>query len=406
MRKVVFIASAFAVFLNACQQTPGRDSVSASGVSEPATAVVTAQGVEYRITLPRKVDWRKIPDSVGPHAVAFISGQDEHTFVATLQARVIDLPPGPEPGSSSLDDGTNWMAQVTTQSNELILQRASEHKQAYSTGRHELIEFREVEPDSLNYDPLTCGLYELHVRDKNPPSQLGYEYLLSIVYSAICTDIFASTQIGFALSERYPPGITPEWSSLSVLRASLDSRFVAGAGGAAALREKCSAWAVTQPSDAIAACTEAIRLAPEVAHSYRSRGLAYFNSDQYRLAVEDYDRAIRLGPGIAFDYRTRGGAHLGLGQYQLAIEDVDRAIRLKPDQANYYFIRMVSRCRLGQADEAMVDLMRQVELDASAANMMQKILSGSGHYTGQIGGEFGIESQAAATAWIADDCPD
>ncbi len=67
---------------------------------------------------------------------------------------------------------------------------------------------------------------------------------------------------------------------------------------------------------------------------------------------------------------------------------------------------MISRWRLGQADEAMVDLMRQLELDAIAANMMQNILFGSGHYDGQIDGDFGTESQGAATAWIADGCPD
>ena len=368
-------------------------------------AVVIAGGVRYTFTLPANVNWRKIPYKVGEHAVAFAAGQDEHTFVATLQAWVIDLPPVPDPGSSSLEDRTNWMAHVTAQSNKLILQKADKLKQAYSIGRHKLIEFSEVESDFLNYDPLTCGLYELNVRDKNPPSKLGYEYLLLTQYSAICTNIFGSTAVGFAVSERYPPGIAPELS-LNDLLVSLDSRVVAGAGRAAALREKCSAWAVTQHSDAIAACTEAIKLAPEVAHSYRSRGLAYFNSGQYQLAVEDYDQAIRLGPGKAFDYLARGGAHFGLGQYQRAIEDYHEAIRLDPESARPYYLRMFALCRLGQADGAMADLMRTVELDGNAASRIKKLLFKVDYYAGVIDDAFGSESQAAATAWIADGCPD
>ena len=47
-------------------------------------------------------------------------------------------------------------------------------------------------------------------------------------------------------------------------------------------------------------------------------------------AIEDYDEAIRLNPQYADAYNTRGDAYRRDGQYERAIQDYDEAIRLNP----------------------------------------------------------------------------
>ena len=78
----------------------------------------------------------------------------------------------------------------------------------------------------------------------------------------------------------------------------------------------------------------AIRLKPDNAAAYNSRGAIFIKFGQYQMAIEDLNNTIRLKPDDADAYNNRGTIYTKLGQYQMAIEDFNNAIRLKPDDAD------------------------------------------------------------------------
>jgi len=67
---------------------------------------------------------------------------------------------------------------------------------------------------------------------------------------------------------------------------------------------------------------------------YNNRGLPTLNSNQYPLAIENYNQAIRLKPDDAGAYYNKGLAYTDLGQFRRAIENLYKAIHLKPDYAD------------------------------------------------------------------------
>ena len=49
------------------------------------------------------------------------------------------------------------------------------------------------------------------------------------------------------------------------------------------------------------------------------------------MAMIDCDEAIRIDPQFAFAYDTRGDVYFSMGDYDRAIADYESAIRIKPD---------------------------------------------------------------------------
>src|SRR5678816_1707396 len=72
---------------------------------------------------------------------------------------------------------------------------------------------------------------------------------------------------------------------------------------------------------AIADYAEAIRLQPDLADAYNSRGVAYCNKGEHDRAIADYAEAIRLQPDFAHAHTTRGDAYSNKDDYDRAIAD-------------------------------------------------------------------------------------
>jgi len=100
---------------------------------------------------------------------------------------------------------------------------------------------------------------------------------------------------------------------------------------------------------------ETIRLKPDYFRAYNNRGNAYADLGQNQLAIEDYNEAIRLKPDYFKAYKNRGHAYFILGQDQLAIEDYNEAIRLKPDYVSAYNDRGIIYGKLSQYWRAIED---------------------------------------------------
>jgi tetratricopeptide (TPR) repeat protein len=81
--------------------------------------------------------------------------------------------------------------------------------------------------------------------------------------------------------------------------------------------------------ESIAAANEAIATSDDHSHAIRIRAGAYWYSDQFAEALEDYDRLIKqqetLDPGL---YNGRGQVYCELGEFDMALIDLEKGVEL------------------------------------------------------------------------------
>ena len=75
------------------------------------------------------------------------------------------------------------------------------------------------------------------------------------------------------------------------------------------------------------------------------RALARANRGDAEGAIDDFDEGIRLNPDFAGGFRSRGDARLSDGDLKGAIADFREAIRLDPEDAGAFYGRGVARSR-------------------------------------------------------------
>lgn len=83
--------------------------------------------------------------------------------------------------------------------------------------------------------------------------------------------------------------------------------------------------------EAIADCSEAIRLDPRNPALYLERAETRSAVARFEEAIADCDRAIRLDPDHAGTYLGRCRAKSELGRREEAVDDYDLAVGLDPD---------------------------------------------------------------------------
>jgi tetratricopeptide (TPR) repeat protein len=81
----------------------------------------------------------------------------------------------------------------------------------------------------------------------------------------------------------------------------------------------------------------AIRLDPNYARAYRSKGDVLYDRERYEEALLTYEQAIRLDPNHARIHRNRGDILLHLKRYDKALAAYDQAIQLEPRAAQNYY---------------------------------------------------------------------
>ncbi len=87
---------------------------------------------------------------------------------------------------------------------------------------------------------------------------------------------------------------------------------------------------------AVESFDKAIKLNPNRADYYASRGHANYYLKQYPKAIDDYTKAIEKNPNFALAYSMRGLSRTRSGRYPQAIEDFNKAISFGPNEADYY----------------------------------------------------------------------
>jgi hypothetical protein len=100
---------------------------------------------------------------------------------------------------------------------------------------------------------------------------------------------------------------------------------------------------------------EAIRLDPNYAYAYHSRGTAYRKQGDVDRAIRDFGEAIRSDPKYVFAYRARAFAYGAKKDNDRAIRDFDEAIRLDPADVEIYAFRGLARRDRGDRAGAVAD---------------------------------------------------
>lgn len=99
---------------------------------------------------------------------------------------------------------------------------------------------------------------------------------------------------------------------------------------------------------AVESFDKAIKLAPNRADFFASRGHAHYYLAQYSKAIDDYTKAIEKNPNFALAYSMRGLSRARSDHYPQAIEDFNKAIAFGPSEADYYKGRGFTYLRLKQ----------------------------------------------------------
>ncbi|MDZ4738333.1 MAG: tetratricopeptide repeat protein [Alphaproteobacteria bacterium] len=113
---------------------------------------------------------------------------------------------------------------------------------------------------------------------------------------------------------------------------------------------------------AIADYGQAIKLKPNHAEAYFSRGTLYYLAAQHDQAIADFDRAIRQRPGKVLYFSYRGQARHAKGQWAAAISDFDHAIKLQPKSAETLVDRARSFIGKGDYRRAIADCDQAIKL--------------------------------------------
>ncbi len=84
-------------------------------------------------------------------------------------------------------------------------------------------------------------------------------------------------------------------------------------------------------------------------------------------ALADFDEFIKLKPNDAIAYASRGSVKDDLGNPQGALADYDKALSLDRRDYSTYFNRGITYARLGQYPQAIADFKTTIELNANYA---------------------------------------
>jgi Flp pilus assembly protein TadD len=112
---------------------------------------------------------------------------------------------------------------------------------------------------------------------------------------------------------------------------------------------------------------KALALDPENDYAYNLRGMAFMNQGKFSEAIDDFNKVIELDSGNAIAYVSRGWVHMNEGRNEEAINDFNRGIELDPDYATAYNDRGIYYYKQERYDEAKKDFDKAIALDPGYA---------------------------------------
>ncbi|MEZ0371065.1 MAG: tetratricopeptide repeat protein [Candidatus Sericytochromatia bacterium] len=133
-------------------------------------------------------------------------------------------------------------------------------------------------------------------------------------------------------------------------------------------------------TDRLAHCNAVLKLSPEDAKAYYSRGLAHLHLKQPQQALADFSRAIELDPENPSGYHERAETYLALAQPAKAIADYRRVLALShEDAAAHYELGMAYFLNLEFA-EAIAHYNQAIERDPEYSSSLGFYAYGLGYF--------------------------
>jgi tetratricopeptide (TPR) repeat protein len=126
---------------------------------------------------------------------------------------------------------------------------------------------------------------------------------------------------------------------------------------------------------AIADFTEAIKLDKSHDGAFDNRGMSFQALGEYDRAIADYSETIRLQPGDFRAYFNRGRTFAAKGDLERAIADYNESIKRFPDFNQLYRARGVAYYNLGKYSEAADELRHSLDITANAWVMLWRYLA-------------------------------
>lgn len=112
---------------------------------------------------------------------------------------------------------------------------------------------------------------------------------------------------------------------------------------------------------------KAILLREDYAKAYLCRGIVFQMDKQYESAIADYSKAIELDPEAGIVYNNRGTIYIVKGEYDKAISDFNNAIDLNPKDASTYKNRGYTYYETRYYNSAITDFSKAIELSPNDA---------------------------------------
>lgn len=110
-----------------------------------------------------------------------------------------------------------------------------------------------------------------------------------------------------------------------------------------------------RPQQAMAALEEAVRLGPDVASNWTSKGIAHRAAGELAEAVACYETALSLDPEHAEAWLSLGVTRTLMGDFDAGLEALDRGLALLPDHPSGLANRAVTRAYAGDLEGAAQD---------------------------------------------------
>jgi tetratricopeptide (TPR) repeat protein len=117
-----------------------------------------------------------------------------------------------------------------------------------------------------------------------------------------------------------------------------------------------------QYDSAIISINKAIKLSPDYAYGYLTRGNCYYSKRLYDLAMLDYSKAISLQPN-AINYCNRGNVYNAKKRPDSAILDYNKAIDINPGYANSYHGLGMAYTNKRMYDEAIQNFSKAIKVN-------------------------------------------
>jgi tetratricopeptide (TPR) repeat protein len=115
-------------------------------------------------------------------------------------------------------------------------------------------------------------------------------------------------------------------------------------------------------NQAIESYNKALEINPQFVNAWYNEGIAFYDQDEYDKAIQAYDRAIEFDPGFAYAWYNKGIVLNVQGKYEEAIRIFDKAIEIIPLDADVWHSKGVALDALGHAEEAKAAFAKAEEL--------------------------------------------